>query len=248
MPLIDLFAIPGYAVAADAEQALRDGAFLEMPENIGGIPVQPLTLQLYNRLVAIRSPFVVGGKFSAADIGNVLWTVSPRWRPMATRLDRKGHLIATGPSVWKKYVFLHQHRRSIVVKTINADGKKALLPVATTAIDIYSYIDEAFYDSYNGGSNGARAKSYSSWNAILIHDFKKAYNWEPERTQTTPLRILFQLRKSILRDANPKHALHNRSDQILEAHFIKRNEAKSSARLSTIDPSTIHDAADNQQN
>ncbi len=233
MALFDPHSVAGYTEAVAHEQTVRDAAFLDIPEWINGVPVQPLTLDLFNRLVAIRSPFVVGGgKFSAVDIGNFLWTMSPRWRPIRMRINRRGEPVATGFNILRKFLFLRQHRRAIVT-TIRKDelreslksGRNKFIPCAETAVEIYSFINEAFYDAPS--SNGRnKSKSYSSWNAILVHEFKKAYNWEPEKTLSVPVRVLFQLRKWIWRDINPKSPLTNPSDDILEKHFARLNGVK----------------------
>lgn len=64
-----LQAIPGLREAIDRERFIREQAFLDLPELVCGIEVQPLTLRRMLLLSAVGSPFIAGGTVSAYDVG-----------------------------------------------------------------------------------------------------------------------------------------------------------------------------------
>lgn len=61
--------IPGLQKAIEHEEFVRDQAFLDLPEVICGIDVQPLTLRQALLLESIGSPFLVGGTLQPHDVG-----------------------------------------------------------------------------------------------------------------------------------------------------------------------------------
>lgn len=73
--------IPGLREAVEKEQFIRDTAFLDIPEQICGIDVKPLTLRHVLALSLVGSPFMVGGNPSPVDCAQFLWCVSTRWNP-----------------------------------------------------------------------------------------------------------------------------------------------------------------------
>lgn len=77
MKLVDQ--IPGLREAIEAEQHIRDSAFLPLEEKILGFWVQPLTLRHVLTLGSIGSPFIRGGIPSPADAGAFMCIVG-NWR------------------------------------------------------------------------------------------------------------------------------------------------------------------------
>lgn len=62
----------------------RSAAFLDLPENLCGLPVMPLSIRHVVTLDLIESPFVCGGRIpSADDIVNFLWLLNPRFEKSA---------------------------------------------------------------------------------------------------------------------------------------------------------------------
>lgn len=60
--------IPGMAAAIDRERFVREQSFLELPEVVVGVEVQPLTLRRMLLLSSVGSPFIAGGTVSAYDV------------------------------------------------------------------------------------------------------------------------------------------------------------------------------------
>lgn len=60
--------IPGLREAIASEQHDRSAAFLALTETVCGVELRPITLLDLMRLTAIGSPFVLGGRVSAADV------------------------------------------------------------------------------------------------------------------------------------------------------------------------------------
>lgn len=67
---------PRLAAAAREERDIRSSAWLDLPLDICGIPVEPLTLRRYAVLAAASNPFIVGGTRTAGAIAQFLWIVS----------------------------------------------------------------------------------------------------------------------------------------------------------------------------
>lgn len=78
---MSLLVIPGEAEAIERENFVRQAAFLDVPETVCGLPVAPLTLRHLAILDAIGSPFMCGGVPTPADVGAVLWVLSPDYSP-----------------------------------------------------------------------------------------------------------------------------------------------------------------------
>jgi len=53
--------IPGLGAAIEQERFVRDSSFLSLPEVIGGVDVQPMTLRHIIALSSVGSPFIAGG-------------------------------------------------------------------------------------------------------------------------------------------------------------------------------------------
>ena len=65
----------------------QEEAWLEVPMEICGIPVMPMTLRHFFLLQGAESPFVNGANFTPADIGVFLWIVSPSYVPCPKERD-----------------------------------------------------------------------------------------------------------------------------------------------------------------
>lgn len=67
---------PQLAEAARTERKQRSESWLNLPVDICGITVKPLTLERFCLLKAAESPFIVGGTVTAGAIAQFLWIVS----------------------------------------------------------------------------------------------------------------------------------------------------------------------------
>lgn len=70
-----------YAAAVERESQLREAVFLGLPETVGGYELRPLTTLDYTTMHLVRSPFIVGGTISKADIWQFLWFQSVKFSP-----------------------------------------------------------------------------------------------------------------------------------------------------------------------
>lgn len=68
--------VPGYLEAIERENAIRNAAYLDLPECISDIEVNPLTARLWVALEGIGSPFAVGGIPTPEEVARFLWCVS----------------------------------------------------------------------------------------------------------------------------------------------------------------------------
>lgn len=63
--------IPGLKQAIERERFIRDQSFLDLPEKLCGIEVQPLTLRRWILLNSCGSPFVCGGIVEPYDVASM---------------------------------------------------------------------------------------------------------------------------------------------------------------------------------
>ncbi len=73
------FPVEEYRKAIAAERFSRNVAFCDLPLDICGVPVRPLTLRHIVLLETIGSPFLVGGRATFVDVAGFLWLVSTRY-------------------------------------------------------------------------------------------------------------------------------------------------------------------------
>ena len=88
MSLIDQ--IPGLGAAIEQERFVRDSSFLSLPEVIGGVDVQPMTLRHVIALSSVGSPFIAGGHASPEAVAQfVLLLAKPQGWLAKRRLLRR---------------------------------------------------------------------------------------------------------------------------------------------------------------
>jgi hypothetical protein len=103
MPNVILEEIPGYRRALTRahrlEESWREFSYLGLSESIAGIPVGPLTWQIYRQLCKAKSPFLVGGRPFIHDVALFLFRLSPAYdaavaakRKVGTRISELGTL------------------------------------------------------------------------------------------------------------------------------------------------------------
>lgn len=152
------------------EQEIRDSAFLDINEDISGIPVKPLTIDHLIILDAVKSPFTVYGKeVTPEQIAIFLWIVSPQFRvfsddPKQCRIDQAVH---------RAYI---KSLRKVKFDEVFAG--------------IMAYLDAAFFDRPKGGS--ISKASYCSWIASIVSIVHEKTGWPPEKVRSIPLKQVWQ--------------------------------------------------------
>ena len=84
-----------YDEAAERQDELRDGAFLDLPLNLCGFPCAPLTARRFAVLVASRSPFLCGGFPMPAHVAQFLWALHPNFS-FTNTIERDAFIEACG--------------------------------------------------------------------------------------------------------------------------------------------------------
>lgn len=77
MSLLDYSQIPGFAEAANTEQANRELAFLPMPPPISGVAVRHMNPRHHILLAGCGNRFICGGRPLSEDVAMFLWFLSP---------------------------------------------------------------------------------------------------------------------------------------------------------------------------
>lgn len=189
----DRLVIPGLAEAIARETELRNQAFLDIPQELCGIPVLPLTLRRLLLLEEIGSPFV-GGSTRAPrprDVVNFLWALSPYFS------TRPGDL----------------RRFSKRCRKLNP---------ARIVLAIDGYVCDALQDR-PPSTSGPTAPSYESFAAGYVDVIASEYGWSEDAILDCPVARLFQYLKRILRRKDPKAPRFNPSDQVKADYLNELN-------------------------
>ncbi len=146
-----------------------------------GVRVRALTPATYSRLVVIDSPFLYGLPAGADAVRDYLWIHAPNFDEEAkNRAAFFNHWDRVTMPRWARWRYSRARWHDRVAATY-----------ALASCEIAELIGIAFADEPPGGEGVTMAGA--SLEAQFIDVFADAYNWEPERTRTTPLRVLFQL-------------------------------------------------------
>lgn len=124
--------IPGYEEAMKRERDIRSAAFINAPELICGLKVNPLNLNHVALLEALGSPYLCGGVPSAEDTAIFLWIVSVQFK-----------------------AFDIEARDAFVRSIAHMDAELLQAEIA-------SYMDEAWQDSPSGRDNGPAPTSWAA--------------------------------------------------------------------------------------
>jgi len=214
--------LPAIAEHRTAVARRRATAFLALPDRVLCIDCQPLSPASYSLLHAVGSPFLFGGTAGEREIKQYLWFHSPLWcddshpgmRARYHRALRSFNRLLIGRRGWRL-------RRPCVDECAGV--------LALAANDIFSHVADAFADAPAG--SGRPGQPLAALEAQLIHEFARAYRWEPERTRHTPLRQLFQLHRCI-RAERGEDIEDEDEERIKAAHYARRNAELASARVS----------------
>ena len=189
--------VPGLREAVEEESRLRDDSFLDAPEFVCGVEVEPLTLERFILLNAIRSPFLVGGRVpGATDIGLFLWVMSPQYR----------RAIAAQRTIWPvsrrlAMGWLWVARRLFVRRLRHLDAAQATLA-------IFQFVDSALFDAPKG--KGCReAPGYWSAFGGLVFGIACETGWSEREIMRLPVKRLFQYGRMSRVRRDPDAALFN---------------------------------------
>lgn len=189
--------ISGYAEAVAWEASVRAEAFLDIPRNLLGCEVLPLTLHRMAVLTAAQSPFLCGGAPTVEAVAIFLWVVSP------------GFSIS------------HPTARTVFLAGLRDSPELGDLPACVR--EIGAFVEEMFLDSPAGGGGKSGAPVTSS-EAMYCDVFADAYGWTDAQTMNTPLPRLFQmLRRITLRD-NPKAVFVNRRSDRVRGEWLRAQQ------------------------
>lgn len=188
--------IPGYRDALDRESAIRDAAFIDLPESICGVQVKPLTIRLFITLDGIGSPFVRGAAVEAADVARFLWAVSPLYSATDTEARAK---------------FVRQCRKIIGIDAADA---------------IRAYLDEAFMDAPASSESAGEQAPFASWASSLVDFLANQYSWSEDEILDMPLKRAWQYVRRIQKRSNPSKTLFNPSDKVRGDWLATINQLK----------------------
>jgi hypothetical protein len=194
------------ARAKRIEDALRERAFLPVPEEINGVMVKQFTLRHLTILFQIRSPFLYGGIRQDEDVCVFMWVVSPHynteWRVVSLPWYRRWWMKLRRqpiPTLRKAYIYeLVQHPRWDLFRR---------------AID--RYLERAFMDMPPACSDGKPVSA--SYAAGLIHRLLPEDKSNDEALMDKPIARLFQYLNWVTVTNNPRqpqfHPLQDRIKQ-----------------------------------
>ena len=186
----------------------RAGAFVDCPERVLGMRVNPITVRTWTMLFAAESRFVLGGTPMEGDVRNFLWfhsrlfTVGPLAKPL--------RWLALLPFSAR----LHLRR--------DVDYYCAAIALATA--DIGRIIDDVLADAPKGHDKSGRPAA-ACLEAQMTHLFSKEYGWSPAQIRSLPLCRLIQLCRCFGDDEEDPEEF-----AIKCAHLRKRNEALAAER------------------
>lgn len=226
------FPSAAFDAAVAQETRERDLVFVDLPDDIFGIPVVPLTLCQALILISIGSPFLCGGKAELEDIAQFLWYLSPDFEPQSARNPPRR-------SLWRRLWRRAQTPRQKLLIQI------ALFPQSLLSNGIRQYIDLIFAEAPGASSsqplNGSTSQPpdsttqpeaasvpLTSFASDYIDRFGAEYSWSKEQILDLPLAQIFAL----LRNMEIRHAayygkkaplINYRSDKVLAAHMERRN-------------------------
>lgn len=117
----------------------------------------------------------------------------------------------------------------------DGDARQAFLAVIGSRVEyepariaIEAYVAQALMD--RPGVSGAKSIAITSFVAVLVHIFASAYGWTRREILDTPLAALYQLRRLIERERNPKAIFFNRLTDKAQREIVNAWRRKEQAR------------------
>lgn len=207
--------IPGFGAAVRREQELRDLSFLELPQDIAGIPVRAFTLRDFVALDAMKNAHVVAFHFESelervVQAMQFLWFMSTEYRVPRGWLD---HFWMR----WRQACFVRRAGRIRAGRVFES---------------IKSYLADAFYDNpYSGGGESGGATLKAAFVVYIVDQLYAAgYPWSEREIFDMPLQKLWQYVRLAGNRLNPELALANRSDLIAVNFIEEQNKVAAAAR------------------
>ena len=177
--------IPGYAAALAWEAAERERSFLDLPHELCGVEVCPLTLRRLVTLITAGSPFFCGldGPPTLAQVGVFLWALSPGYSPA----DDDGRTV-------------------FIARLLNGDR---LDDLPACVAEIGEYLDAAFNDAPaeevgKAGSRGGQSEPAASFVHSYVHAVAAVYHWSEDAILNLPLSRLFGYLRKIAEHLDPE--------------------------------------------
>lgn len=205
--------IPGLREALIREQELRDLPFLDLPEDIAGIPVRVFTLRDLIALDLMKNAHVVRYRFESeieriTQAQQFLWFMSAGYRV---------------PRGWLDYLWMCARRERFSRRVMRMNSKAVF-----DGID--HYLAEAFYDNPYGGEGGGAALK-ASYAVYLIDQLCAAgYSWSEREILDMPIKRLWQYLRISMKRLDPKAPITNRSDKLANDYIAQRNAARAAER------------------
>lgn len=155
--------IQGYEDAVDREQLARNLVYLDQCETVCNEPIRNITPRSLALLNAMRTPFLTGGKITAATVSQFIWALHRDYSPRSLK------------AWWK--------RRQL-------RNRLAKLSLEFCMGEIQAFIDLTFMDAPTGGKEEKPIASNIAW---LIYRFRHdPWRMSEQETSNTPLRKLYQ--------------------------------------------------------
>ena len=189
------------------EEHWRDNAFLGIEEKICGVTVRSITLRMFLRLCAARSPFFMPGPaIRPGHIAAFLWALSPKYKMPQER----GYARA---------------RQEFVDSIVELDYRAARRA-------IIRYIWRHFMDRPPSKRKRKSEPTAVSIAAAIVHALAQTYGWDDEAILDKPMARLYQyfieLRTEAFRNAKQPVPTFNPIVQRLRKRALNRLDTKAS--------------------
>lgn len=178
MPIFNPLEIPDYAQAVIQERLIRDSAFLNLPENVAGFDLRPMTLRDKLVLRIANSPLLTEKETpSPNELAQFLWAMSVEYKP--DKSARKRFLKRCRSFVPPARGLFHRRKCAAAM----AEATRVLMAAR-------EYVKEATMDRPGNASSGFVPDYYSEvvfWLALV------EYRWTVAQVLDTPLKVLYQI-------------------------------------------------------
>lgn len=204
--------VAGWAEAAAAENDGRNDAMLGLDESICGLAVKPLAWRHLLWLDIYNSPFLLDAPADLLlqipdihlHVARFMWVLSPAWWPFRRQATGGWNYAARKKLYYMRYAWALYGRPNNTEEIVRA---------------IVQFMDDSVYDM-KSGSKGPRRKSYYSAAAGVVRALCKENGSlspdpnAPNAAIDVSLKIVGQLFRASIRQADPKALLTNRTDDL----------------------------------
>lgn len=236
------FNLMAYDLAERLEQVkrknarLRCEAFVDYSPVVCGVPISPITLASYNRLVAFDNPFAVGGPIDSVAVAGFVWVHHGRFGQAAHRIRKRvmrqvaRDLFPRFPNFNAFLLFAAQVPRMRWLRRFTV--RTATARLATAESEIRRLMHEAIHDlplSGSGDDEDAKRNTEQvpiALQAQLLNTFRRGLDLSYEETESMPLKRLVQLLREHLHHATGGKGLSLMSREeaaIWREHLDRKN-------------------------